>query len=651
MQWPEAALLAVASAHVAVVVYETDVLLRRDGVVNWWCSCLSFILLILYTCELVARIRTHCKVVMTCPEKLPAFPHTCLYTSPWHFLDAAVIAVDAVNEVVGLAMGTMPARPLLLMLRILRVLRPLRTLALAPALSGLKGRLSRAAEVAAWGTLFLVMLVTVWAIIAVEVLHPLNVSIAQSGAYDDCHWCTNAFQSVAEANLTLMRHIVMGDGWESVVLVIIDRHPWTAAIFLLAFASINLGLLSLIVATMVGRTQETLAAPDKKGVVEGEGCDSEATLTLLLKVCAELDIDGTGMTIEKVVQGFERSAELRIFLRRLGIGRDDLQCIFAILDEEAAGVVSHRMFAEQLLRMQARSNDGLLMFIRLHFGKAQQKFEEQLIWFEQRRPVASSPKDATPEKKGLPFWDTELSALQAGLAKKPSVVRTVTPFATSNLSECHSSGSLNKEAMLSLGEVGRPKQKFFGDLPEEKMQTDSSGIARTLPSVPGSSITNELDLLRRHIDSQLEALSREFGRSGVQESSRRGEDDRAMSVGSVDRGTSQCSLPMPSPDIALTPPPVGWLSQPLTPPPAVISRRRGGSPISSGRRTGSPAAGRRGSKGVVLSLSLPPPGEEEPISGTPVSWRMSLQQASGISCCDTQQASKKHRLVTVESAR
>jgi len=312
-----------------------------------------------------------------------------------------------------------------------------------------------------------------------------------------------------------------------------------------------------------------------------------------------------------------------VFLRSLGVYRDDLQCIFAILDEEGTGIVSHKVFTEQLLRMQARSNDSLLMFIRLHTAKAQQKIEDQLIWFEQRRQAASAAANVTLEKKDLPRLDTDLFA-----SSKAPVARPLTPFAT--VSEFQSSGSLPARllsplATLSSGQVGSKFQDLLA-MPEEKLQIQNTTTSRI-------NFASELGNLRHQIDVQLDALAREFARNSGEAPISSGDLPHAsksdMCIDGILRQASGSLVPvspppMPTPDIAVPPPPVE------------TSRHRG-------RRSGSPSSSGRGlSKGTPRLLPRLP--EEEPPL---LSWRQGLQQALGTTCCETQRAPSKQLLVTV----
>ena len=68
-------------------------------------------------------------------------------------------------------------------------------------------------------------LLTMWSIVAVEVIHPINRDLQiATGAHDDCQDCLEAFSSVWEANITFFYCVVLGDDWGSVILPIIKYH-------------------------------------------------------------------------------------------------------------------------------------------------------------------------------------------------------------------------------------------------------------------------------------------------------------------------------------------------------------------------------------------------------------------------------------------
>jgi len=362
---------------------------------------------------------------------------------------------------------------------------------------------------------------------------------------------------------------------------------------------------------------------------------TESTSQFLCNICSDIDPQHSGMTIEKVIEGFEKYEDFRSFLRRMCIDREDLQCMFGILDASGSGAVSHDHFTEQLLQMQVHSNDSVLKFIRLHTAKSQQKLEDQLIWFEQRRSAAAASKDDAPQKTpstNSRAWGFETE--NSIVAKSKPVVRTVTPFATQ--SEYNTSGSLPAhEATLSFGEIVG-KLKDFGDPLEEKMQSQPTSTTRKSP--PNVAIVSELDALRRQIDAQLEAMQEEFSRGTLYLATVSDDNTQGSRTSSPIRGSEPATesadgpanrFRMPLPDIAITPPPVS---------PSEICAQQG-------KRSGSPAPVRRGNKGSSRPAPLPPL-EEVPKSGSLSSWRNGLEQAAGISCCETSRA-PTHRLATV----
>ena len=51
-----------------------------------------------------------------------------------------------------------------------------------------------------WAGSLIFMMLTMFAIIAVEYLHPLMADLQEQGFYDNCWWCPNAFEDIMTAN-------------------------------------------------------------------------------------------------------------------------------------------------------------------------------------------------------------------------------------------------------------------------------------------------------------------------------------------------------------------------------------------------------------------------------------------------------------------
>merc|ERR1739848_341802 len=102
-----------------------------------------------------------------------------------------------------------------------------------------------------WATVLLFMVLMIFAIFAVQFIHPLNVALSKSGIYGDCDRCPRAFASVQAATLTFIQQVVAGDSWGLVTIPIMEEHPWTSLFFLSVLVSVVLGLLILIVIVIV----------------------------------------------------------------------------------------------------------------------------------------------------------------------------------------------------------------------------------------------------------------------------------------------------------------------------------------------------------------------------------------------------------------
>lgn len=177
--------------------------------------------------------------------------------------------------------------------------------------------------------------------------------------------------------------------------------------------------------------------------------------------------------------------------------------------------------------------------------------------------------------------------------------------------------SASRDIPLSLGEAAS-KLRSFGETAEEKQVLKA---ARPHPSVPSSSIASQLEQLRSQIDFRLEALVIEFAKDNALPQSFENQValQSAPTEGRAGQPTSLNPLLMPTPDIAISPPPVE------------ASRL-------AGRRVLTPNAARSPSKVAA-----------EPISGPISSWRASFQEATGLgSCCVTKSAESKQHLVIVQ---
>merc|ERR1719262_466435 len=108
--------------------------------------------------------------------------------------------------------------------------------------------LVRAMSAIFWGAVLLFMVLTIWAVVAVQLIHPLNKEIydGSTDRLDTCMRCPRAFESTFQACLTFSVQIVTGDSWGRETLPIIETYPQTALFFALVHMSVGLAIINLI---------------------------------------------------------------------------------------------------------------------------------------------------------------------------------------------------------------------------------------------------------------------------------------------------------------------------------------------------------------------------------------------------------------------
>ena len=81
-----------------------------------------------------------------------------------------------------------------------------------PELYMLIGGLYSSLKAIAFGAIMLVVMIMVWAVVSVEVLHPIVADMA----FPTCDRCKDGFKDVFAASVTIFQQIVAGDSWGAI---------------------------------------------------------------------------------------------------------------------------------------------------------------------------------------------------------------------------------------------------------------------------------------------------------------------------------------------------------------------------------------------------------------------------------------------------
>lgn len=261
---------------------------------------------------------------------------------------------------------------ILRIIRILRVLKLLRRITYLKELRKLLTMATTCMKTLLWSFLFCFLIMTVWAMLLVDLVHPL---VKAETALMDCDQCQRAAGSVMDANLLLFKTVVAGDSWGEIAVPIIQAHPATAVIFVGSLLTLEFGVLNLIVAVVVDTFAE-LRERDVMNRAEELEAEIEQDRRFLQRIFDRADEDGSGeLTFEELLEGARNDPEFQSRLRVMDIDEADLQQLFKMIDVDGSGAVERDEFVQPLSRWVHESKTAT-RFIKYNVARALHENEE-----------------------------------------------------------------------------------------------------------------------------------------------------------------------------------------------------------------------------------------------------------------------------------
>merc|ERR1712032_1546887 len=102
-----------------------------------------------------------------------------------------------------------------------------------------------------WAVMVLICAMALFSLLAVDILRPLVIDMAEEDQLKGCERCAIAFDSVNSSMITFFQLLVMGEGIDYFMVPMMEYH-WSAAVFLLvATAVVYLGISNLILSVIV----------------------------------------------------------------------------------------------------------------------------------------------------------------------------------------------------------------------------------------------------------------------------------------------------------------------------------------------------------------------------------------------------------------
>jgi len=348
--WFEMACGVVIMFNLVLVVVETDSSVDPEGGgAPFWVVASTKCLLVIYTAELTSKLYVY---------------RLAFFKEMWNDLDFCIVGLDLVFLFIGLIVDQLPSVSILRVFKLLRLARAFKAAKSFRELNSLLRACTCALKAIFWGMILLCMALTVWGILAVQLIHPVNKEIAETkNLYADCERCPRAFSTVFDCVLTFWKQLVAGDSWGTLCEPIVEHSPWTFLFFVLVLVTVNLTMLNCILAVVVEAGAAATAADEHDQAMQREKMVFKAE-GHLIDLCQGLDSDNSGsLNIQEFFEGYRNNDDFRQCLEIMHVTESDMCMIFNICDEDDSGDVDYREFVEQLRRIKHSGEQLLLHYV------------------------------------------------------------------------------------------------------------------------------------------------------------------------------------------------------------------------------------------------------------------------------------------------
>jgi len=435
----EALCACVILFNMLLVIAETDASVD-DGEPSGWIVYTTYALLCFYICELASKLFV---------LRLQFFREM------WNVLDFTIVSVDIILLILGVVVSNMPSVSVLRVFRLVRLARAFRAAKSFKELNALIRSFGFALKAIFWGILMIIMILSIWSILAVQLLHPINARIYERNPeiYDGCVRCPDAFSSVFNSMLTFFQHVVAGDSWGNVSLPVITEEPWTALLFLMVIVTVNLTMLNLILAVIVEAGAKAVEEDMHEKAIEAQRKIRKAEARLI-ELCCTLDKDASGsLNIEEFLSGYAGNQEFADCLESMNVTQSDIHMIFNICDEDGSGDVNYVEFVEQLRRIRKQGEQMLLYYVTEIRHKVQQ-LKLKLIDHHDSTTELKDPFLDEAEQDEAMLLDGTYKSPEQMLATKDGDIAELERLAKTGMAELESFAK--SEAIAKLDGIAQP---------------------------------------------------------------------------------------------------------------------------------------------------------------------------------------------------
>lgn len=279
-------------------------------------------------------------------------------TDPWNPFDLVIVIAGFLDLIMREIMVQSDLNTLR-MLRIFRIARLARTIKIfrhMPELQSMIRGFKSALGAMSYGFGFILFLLLMTGILAVELIHPINLECDPPDG-----WCQNAFVSVMKAVLYFFQTLVAGDSWGLCAVPVVKHSPWTIVPFALVLVLVQLGFTNLILASIVEKAAE---ARDADAVAKKR--ERRAAISKLNNIAHQIDSSNNGtITEDELRDGMQKDSDLRKLLEVLDLDEGDMSNLFYLMDADRSGDLSIEEFVRTIAKTSGDDVRKQLMFLSL----------------------------------------------------------------------------------------------------------------------------------------------------------------------------------------------------------------------------------------------------------------------------------------------
>jgi len=308
-------------------------------------SVMNYVFLVIYTLESFARLYVYGR---------------SFCTDLWNPFDLVIVVAGYMDIILrsfvdeqDLDLNTLS---ILRLFRIARLARTIKIFRHMPELQAMIRGFKSAIGAMGYGFFFILFLLLMAGILAVELIHPINMECETDAR------CNDVFLSVIKAVLLFFQTLVAGDSWGLCALPIIKKNPLSMLLFASVLVIVQLGFTNLILSVIVEK-----AAEARQHDSSSHRRERQAAIARLARIARQIDSSNNGtITEEEFREGMEKDSEFRQLLEVLDIGEDDVSSLFYLMDSDKSGDLSIEEFVRTIAKSSADDIRKQMMYLRLN---------------------------------------------------------------------------------------------------------------------------------------------------------------------------------------------------------------------------------------------------------------------------------------------